>query len=171
MSNLYRGPSIDASYQVSVHLAGGFQRRRLKCEKLTDERWRTPSDGKSSHCLWQGVLKIFQLYRGSQFNWRRKQEYQEKTTDLSQVADKLYHIMLYQVHIIWAGFKLSTLVVIGTDCIQYRWRHTMINHCDRCITHLSDTDIFYVLFNISSKFLLYLECYLLSPKMHKKVSK
>ena len=38
MSNLYRGPSIDASYQVSVHLAEGFQRRRLKCEKLTDDR-------------------------------------------------------------------------------------------------------------------------------------
>ena len=37
MSNLYRGPSIDASYQVSVHLAEGFQ-RRLKCEKLTDDR-------------------------------------------------------------------------------------------------------------------------------------
>jgi hypothetical protein len=36
MSNPYRGPSIDASYQVSVHLAEGFQRRRLKCEKLTD---------------------------------------------------------------------------------------------------------------------------------------
>jgi hypothetical protein len=35
--NLYRGPSIDASYQVSVHLAKGFQRRRLKCEKLTDD--------------------------------------------------------------------------------------------------------------------------------------
>jgi hypothetical protein len=30
---LFRGPSIDASYQVSVHLAEGFQRRRLKCEK------------------------------------------------------------------------------------------------------------------------------------------
>jgi hypothetical protein len=27
MSNLYRGPSIDASYQVSVHLAKRFQRR------------------------------------------------------------------------------------------------------------------------------------------------
>jgi hypothetical protein len=37
MSNLYKGPSIDASYQVSVHLAEGFQRRRLKCEKLTDD--------------------------------------------------------------------------------------------------------------------------------------
>ena len=32
MSNLYKGPSIDASYQVSVHLAEGFQ-SRLKCEK------------------------------------------------------------------------------------------------------------------------------------------
>ena len=30
MSNLYRGPSIDASYQVSVHLAKRFQRRFLK---------------------------------------------------------------------------------------------------------------------------------------------
>ena len=37
MSNIYRGPAIDASYQVSVHLAKGFQRRRLKCEKLTDD--------------------------------------------------------------------------------------------------------------------------------------
>ena len=36
MSIINRGPSIDASYQVSVHLAEGFQRRRLKCEKLTD---------------------------------------------------------------------------------------------------------------------------------------
>ena len=29
ISNLYRGPSIDASYKVSVHLAKGFQRRRF----------------------------------------------------------------------------------------------------------------------------------------------
>jgi hypothetical protein len=35
---IYRGPSIDASYNVSVHLAKGFQRRRSKCEKLTDDR-------------------------------------------------------------------------------------------------------------------------------------
>ena len=37
MCTLQRGPSIDASYQVSVHLADSFQRRRLKCEKLTDD--------------------------------------------------------------------------------------------------------------------------------------
>jgi hypothetical protein len=29
MSNRYSGPSIDASYQVSVHLAKQFQRRRF----------------------------------------------------------------------------------------------------------------------------------------------
>ena len=37
IGNLYRGPSIDASYQVSVHLAEGFQRKTLKCERLTDD--------------------------------------------------------------------------------------------------------------------------------------
>jgi hypothetical protein len=30
MSNLYRGIAIDASYQVSVHLAKRFQRKRFK---------------------------------------------------------------------------------------------------------------------------------------------
>ena len=114
MSILYREPAIDAAYQVSIHLAKRFQRRRFKkigqsgtriaygghivngsgqneqplertfhrCflpsftsfgwriseEKIKmwkvngrqttdDGRW-TPSDGKSSHCLWQGELKI-----------------------------------------------------------------------------------------------------------------
>jgi hypothetical protein len=37
MSHLYRGPSIHASYQILDHLAEGIQRRRLKCEKLTDD--------------------------------------------------------------------------------------------------------------------------------------
>ena len=33
ISNLYRGPSIEASYQVSVYLAKRFQRRFLKIGK------------------------------------------------------------------------------------------------------------------------------------------
>jgi hypothetical protein len=50
--------------------------------------------------------------------------------------------------------------------IQYSQRHSMINHCDRCITHLGDLDISFVLLNTSSKFLFHLKCYLLSLKRH-----
>jgi hypothetical protein len=59
MSNLYRGPSKDASYQICIHLAKRFQRRRIfKNQSI-----------RNKNCLWWPCLladrdKINNLYRG-----------------------------------------------------------------------------------------------------------
>ena len=55
--------------------------------------------------LWWSVLLV------------EKPEYLEKTTELLQVTDKLYHTIFCWVHLAWVGFELTMLEVLGTDCI------------------------------------------------------
>ena len=58
MSTLYRRPSIDASYKVSVHLAQWFQRRRFK--KIGQSETRIACGG---HVCLMDRDKISNLYK------------------------------------------------------------------------------------------------------------
>jgi phage-related protein len=59
MCNLYRGPSVDASYQVSDHLAERFQRRRFFLNRPIINK----------NCQWRPCLLMYRdemcnFYRG-----------------------------------------------------------------------------------------------------------
>ena len=50
-------------------------------------------------------LSILELYRGYQFYWWKKPEYPKKPTNMPQVIDKLYHLMLYRVQLAIRGIQ------------------------------------------------------------------
>jgi len=60
--NSERGPPKNHSCQVWFIFVQWFWRRRLKYDLFTDNDGRMPSDGKSSHCLWQGELKTIHFF-------------------------------------------------------------------------------------------------------------
>ena len=69
MSNLYRGPSIDASYQISVHLTKQFQGRRFKlCRSPFNLLWGNlihnlpRPNNLSLVCLYMSLYIFFLLF-------------------------------------------------------------------------------------------------------------
>ena len=102
---------------------------------------RMPSDGKSSHCLWQGELKKSKLFKISPFwvpfrvmvlnttfnnisviLWQsvllveKTGSTQKKSLTCCKLLTNYITLCCIEYISPWAGLKPTTLVVIGTDC-------------------------------------------------------
>jgi hypothetical protein len=92
MSNLYRGPPIDASYQVSVHLAKWFQRRRFFRNRAIRNKnclWRprllTDQDEMSNLNRWPSIDASYQVsdHLAKRFQRRRFLEIDQSETRIA----------------------------------------------------------------------------------------
>jgi hypothetical protein len=115
--------NIAQLFKSLFYYFSGLQWQRITCKLYM---LHMSKNSKQNFKNWNSINEIF-LFRFmvscatfnniSVISWRSALLVEE-TTDMSQVTDKLYHILLYRVHLARAGFELTTSVVIGTDCIR-----------------------------------------------------
>ena len=107
-----RGPSSEHFWQVWLISVQRFQRRRFKCEKLTDGR--TLTHDKSSHGLWPGELKSEAKNKQTIYqNLKNNKQKSENKIQKYTKPEKITMFLLTQVTLIKNEFMTLILVCRG----------------------------------------------------------
>jgi hypothetical protein len=100
---------------------GDFVILYLVIKRITNHSFKV--QGQMPHLCYQHHKPTNKLYRKKQQEKNLLYQYKlcvcfvDRCLSFFSFTDKLYHIILYWVHLAWARFELTTLVVMGTYCI------------------------------------------------------